>query len=155
AKGITTSIAQTPDGYLWLGTEFGMLRFDGVRTDPWEPPRGQALPSSHIVALLAATDGTLWIGTLDGVASMKSGTLTTYPELAGVIASKFLEDRSGAIWLGGGASGTFTARLCSIRSGAVRCDGADGSLGSNIGELYQDGEGSLWVGISTGFFRWA
>jgi len=36
-KGIIQSIAQTPDGYLWLGTEFGLLRFDGVRSIPWQP----------------------------------------------------------------------------------------------------------------------
>jgi hypothetical protein len=33
-RGIITSMAQTPDGYLWLGTEFGLLRFDGVRNVP-------------------------------------------------------------------------------------------------------------------------
>ena len=37
-KGAINSIAQTPDGYLWLGTEFGLLRFDGVRAVPWQPP---------------------------------------------------------------------------------------------------------------------
>ena len=46
SKGIIFSIAQTPDGYLWLGTEFGLLRFDGVRSVPWQPPAGQHLPSS-------------------------------------------------------------------------------------------------------------
>ena len=34
AKGVIYAIAQTPDGYLWLGTEFGLLRFDGVRAVP-------------------------------------------------------------------------------------------------------------------------
>lgn len=37
-KGMVLSIAQTPDGYLWLGTEFGLLRFDGVRPVEWVPP---------------------------------------------------------------------------------------------------------------------
>src|SRR5437763_1427271 len=37
SKGVINSIAQTPDGYMWLGTEFGLLRFDGVRTVPWQP----------------------------------------------------------------------------------------------------------------------
>ena len=43
-KGVIEAIAQTPDGYLWLGTEFGLLRFDGVRPVPWEPPAGEHLP---------------------------------------------------------------------------------------------------------------
>ena len=38
-----TSIAQTPDGYLWLGTEFGLLRLDGVRAVPWQPPNQRFL----------------------------------------------------------------------------------------------------------------
>jgi len=52
SKGVINSIAQTPDGYLWLGTEFGLLRFDGVRTVPWTPPAGDQLPSNTISRLL-------------------------------------------------------------------------------------------------------
>ena len=66
-KGAISSIAQTPDGYLWLGTEFGLLRFDGVRSVPWQPPAGEHLPSSYIRSLLAARDGRLWIGTVKGL----------------------------------------------------------------------------------------
>ena len=47
-KGAVNAIAQTPDGYLWVGTEFGLLRFDGVRLTPWEPPGGERLPGSYI-----------------------------------------------------------------------------------------------------------
>src|SRR5258708_35498065 len=79
ARGAINSIAQTPDGYLWLGTEFGLLRFDGVRNVPWQPPPDQHLPSSNIVKLLTARDGTLWIGTHEGLASWKGGKLTLYP----------------------------------------------------------------------------
>jgi ligand-binding sensor domain-containing protein len=60
-RGVINSIAQTPDGYLWLGTEFGLVRFDGARRAAWEPPPGQELPGSHIRVLLVARDGTLWI----------------------------------------------------------------------------------------------
>src|SRR5215470_5696834 len=53
-KGQITSIAQTPDGYLWLGTEFGLQRFDGVRVTEWQAPAGQALPGLPIINLFAA-----------------------------------------------------------------------------------------------------
>src|ERR1700726_5105377 len=52
SKGRVTSIAQTPDGYLWLGTEFGLLRFDGVRNVLWVQTAGDHIPSSYIRNLL-------------------------------------------------------------------------------------------------------
>src|SRR6478609_5560251 len=78
AKGSIYSIAQTPDGYLWLGTEFGLLRFDGVRTTPWQPPADQHLPAGIIRSLLTTRDGTLWIGADKGLASWKDEKLTQY-----------------------------------------------------------------------------
>src|SRR5260370_31721099 len=69
AKGSILSIAQTPDGYLWLGTELGLLRFDGVRVVPWQPPNGEQLPSNYILFLLVSQDGTLWIGTFKVLAT--------------------------------------------------------------------------------------
>src|SRR5262245_27240814 len=60
AKGAIYDVAQTPDGYLWLGTQFGLLRFDGVTTTPWPPDRPIV---NEIPTLMAAPDGTLWIGT--------------------------------------------------------------------------------------------
>jgi ligand-binding sensor domain-containing protein len=59
-KGLINSIAQTSDGYLWLGTEFGLVRFDSVRFVEW--PGSERLPSSFVTQLLATRDGTLWIG---------------------------------------------------------------------------------------------
>jgi len=77
------SIAQTPDGYLWLGAAFGLYRFDGVRNVLWQPPPNQHLPSGTITKLVATQDGVLWIGTWNGLASWKNGKLTQYAELAG------------------------------------------------------------------------
>jgi len=114
-KGTINSIAQTPDGYLWLGTQFGLLRFDGVRAVPWQPPVGEHLPSSYIHGLLAARDGTLWIGTFKGLASWKDGKLIQYPELAGQVVEKLLEDHEGTVWVG--SWGVPTGRLCSIQGG--------------------------------------
>src|ERR1700741_2079237 len=75
------AIAQTPDGYLWFGTELGLVRFDGVRSTPWQPPAGQHLPVESINALLVARDGTLWIGTFAGLATWSGGKLTRRQEL--------------------------------------------------------------------------
>ena len=74
------AMAQTPDGYLWLGGEFGLFRFDGVRSVPWQPPAGQHLPEKNINALLVTRDGTLWIGTFAGLVTWSGGKLTPRPE---------------------------------------------------------------------------
>src|ERR1700752_3567877 len=83
ARGVIRAIAQTPDGYLWLGHELGLLRFDGVRNVPGQPPADQHLSPTNITSLLVSRDGTLWIGTFTGLASWKNGRLTQHPELNG------------------------------------------------------------------------
>ena len=55
-KGVIRSIAQTPDGYLWVGTDFGLFRFDGVRAVPWDPPAGEHLPGAPVTRLLGGRD---------------------------------------------------------------------------------------------------
>jgi ligand-binding sensor domain-containing protein len=122
--GAINAIAQTPDGYLWLGTEFGLLRFDGVQRIPWQPPAGEQLPGNYIRSLLAARDGRLWIGTQEGLASWMDGKLTHYPELAGQGVVSLLEDREGTVWAGGGSAAP-TGRLCAIQSGTAQCYGED------------------------------
>jgi len=82
-KSKVQGIAQTPDGYLWLGTEFGLLHFDGVRFVHWEPPRGERLPSDFVLKLLASRDGSLWIATDKGLARWSGTNLTRHPEFAG------------------------------------------------------------------------
>jgi len=151
-KGQIASIAQTPDGYLWLGTEFGLVRFDGVRDVAWQGPANQTLPSNNIRSLLVTHDGTLWIGTAKGLASWKGGTLTQYPQLGGQYIFRLLEDREGTLWVGSGA--VSTGRLCAIRDSNVQCYGGDGSFGLAVFGLYEDSKGSLWAGTLTGLWRW-
>jgi hypothetical protein len=103
--GPVRAIAQTPDGYLWLGTEVGLYRFDGLRFVAWEPSFGERIPSSSVWSLYTARDGSLWIGfSSAGIGQLHNGHLTTYSQSDDVPPGGILsivEDGSGSIWAGG------------------------------------------------------
>jgi ligand-binding sensor domain-containing protein len=90
------AIAQTSDGYIWIGTSSGLVKYDGVRFSPWSPPASKSLPAEIIYSLHASSDGTLWIGTSAGLASWKNGRLQEH--VRGRINS-IVEDREGRIWV--------------------------------------------------------
>ena len=145
------TIAQTPDGYLWLGTEFGLYRFDGVQKVLWNSPAGEHLPSATVMKLLAARDGRLWIGTRTGLVSWKDNRLVRYPEVPEQPVVALAEDGDGTLWVG-----TWTSpagRLCAIRREAVQCYGQDGSLGWGVVSLFEE-NGNLWAGTGSGLWRW-
>jgi signal transduction histidine kinase/ligand-binding sensor domain-containing protein len=150
-KNAIHSIAQTPDGYIWLGTETGLLRFDGVRAVPWMPPVGERLPGKVIVRLLVARDGRLWIGSRPGLSSWKDGKFTHYPELAQQVVLALLEDRQGTLWAG--TTGSPAGRLCAVNNLAVHCYGEDGTLGGGVNSLLEY-KGNLWAGSTTGLWLW-
>jgi signal transduction histidine kinase/ligand-binding sensor domain-containing protein len=153
AEGLIRSVTQAPDGYLWLGTEFGLIRFDGVRAIPWQPPGGASLPSTDIRSLRAGRDGRLWIGTFRGLASWKDGKLTEYPQLKDQVIEALLEDREGTIWVAGWAPSI--GRLCRIRDANTVCYGDDGRFGSGVTALYEDNAGNVWAGAMNGLWQWA
>jgi ligand-binding sensor domain-containing protein/signal transduction histidine kinase len=152
-NGAVYAISQAPDGYLWLGTQTGVFRFDGVRAVPLPLRSGQALTNTEVGALLPARDGTLWMGTLDGLVSWKNGEITDYPTIGPQRVNALLQDREGTVWVGTASSGS-GGRLCAIRSSSTQCYGDDGSLGASVESLYEDPDGSLWVGTVKGLWRW-
>src|ERR1700716_200150 len=67
------AIAQTRDGYLWLGTQEGLVRFDGVHFRVFDTRNTAALGDDYIEAMCQTRDGALWIGTLNGLARYQDG----------------------------------------------------------------------------------
>ena len=148
--GLVFAIAQTPDGYLWIAGSFGLFRFDGLRFVPWQPPKGQSLPDSPY-SLLVSRDGTLWIGTFNGLASWNGSEVTRYPQIDSGFVTSLLEDHDGTIWAGlFGESG----RLCSVRAGQARCAAPEGGFGGYVWSLGEDSSGTLWAGAESGVWRW-
>jgi ligand-binding sensor domain-containing protein/signal transduction histidine kinase len=83
--GQVSAITQTPDGYLWLGTDSGLFRFDGLHFERFEDVTGQNLPAITIQSLHTAPDGALWIGfQRAGVSRWSRGRLLNYGVDAGL-----------------------------------------------------------------------
>ena len=115
--GAPTAIAQTTDGYVWIVTLAGLLRFDGVRFVPFVPPTGKHLPNPAVISLLGATDGSLWIGTASGLAQWKNGDLINFSETHGRVNSIY-EDREGTIWIA--RSRTTAGGVCKVAASVAK-----------------------------------
>src|SRR5258707_9781160 len=145
---------QTTDGYLWIGTDAGLLRFDGARFVEWTPPAGKQLPSPNITGLLAARDGSLWIGTEVGLSHWANQDLINYSNQHARINS-FVEDRNGTVWFTRSRILDGAGALCQVIGTGMRCYGkADGIPDSEFGPLVEDTLGNLWMGGPTELVRW-
>ena len=151
------SLAQDNDGYLWIGTDHGLYRYDGGQFSRWNPPAGTHLPSPSIIHLLADRDGSLWIGTQAGLAHLSGGHLTTYLDDEGAIGG-FNQAPDGAVWFPVFTfSGNTSGKLCSIRGSTISCYGPGDGLKQRIPPvttLARDSAGYLWIGTSTSVVRW-
>jgi signal transduction histidine kinase/ligand-binding sensor domain-containing protein len=144
APSTIVAIAQTSDGYLWLGNGSGLFRFDGLRFVQVDLPRDERLTSANVFSLFAPASGGLWIGfTFGGVAFLKDGQLTSYAERDGLphaSAKSFAQDSEGVVWVGT-ASGL--ARLNGSRW--QQMDAAQGYTDTQTLALLVDSAGTLWA----------
>ncbi|MGD0668101.1 MAG: two-component regulator propeller domain-containing protein [Bryobacteraceae bacterium] len=95
------AITQTADGYLWLGTDEGLARFDGYEFTTFDKSDGD-LPSNSITALAATADGGLWIGTASGLTEYRDKrfrTFTTRDGLPDDAITGLYADHEGALWI--------------------------------------------------------
>lgn len=102
--GFVRGIAQTPDGYLWFATSFGLARYDGVRFDFFDSSNTPAIKDDHLMGLVAARQGGLWLATRrGGLVRYQDGSFTHVP-IGGLAEDTDLcclaEDDQGALWVG-------------------------------------------------------
>ena len=146
------ALAQTSDGYLWVGTDHGLYRFDGVRFERFEELPGESPSGRPVYDLYASTDGGLWISyEFGGVGFLKDGHITQYGSKAGLPEhgqiEGFAEDQHGAIWLYG-AGGLYT-----IARGHWENMGGDvGFKGNYATSLLIARDHAFWVGTPAGLF---
>jgi diguanylate cyclase (GGDEF)-like protein len=148
------AIVQTRDGYLWMGTEEGLVRFDGVRFVVSDRQSAPALRSSFVSSLFEAPDGTLWIGTYGGgLARLRNGRIEAFhPELLGSDRIREMHATSDGVLFVATAGG-----------GVLRIEGEkvtrlttrNGLPSDRIWALEDDGEGGFWVAThGGGVVRW-
>ncbi len=142
------AVARTPDGYLWIGTQEGLARFDGARFVVFDGSSEAAIPNKHISVLYVDRSGRLWVGTRAGMAVRESGRFSPFQKIPGLVHASIravLEDKSGQLWVGTD-DGLFV-----IDGGRARVFGtADGLRDSSIRALAQDDDGAMWVATATG-----
>lgn len=149
-----TAIAQTADGYLWIGTGAGLVRFDGQRFVRWEPPAGQQLPSASINSLLGARDGSLWIGTPAGLARWRDGGLLNYTTGVGHI-NAIVEAPDGHVWFARSRPTEASGPICRVEGDKARCHGKpEGVPFALVGPLRRDRNGDFRGGSPEGLFLW-
>ena len=152
------AMAQTTDGYLWLGTEEGLTRFDGVHFTTYTHHSAPGLPSGFIQALAAGPNGSLWVGTNSGLSYYQprpalggGGVFTTLRKadgLAGDNITALCVDREGALWVGS-TQGLNRIVQGHVQSWTLRSGLADLSVNA----IVVDAGGTLWVGTQHGLSR--
>jgi len=96
------ALLQDHDGYLWLGTFGGLVRFDGERFVVFDVANTPGLGENRILCLYGSRSGVLWIGTMDGLVRLENGVASRYTErdgLPGGFISSIREDAEGKIWI--------------------------------------------------------
>jgi signal transduction histidine kinase/ligand-binding sensor domain-containing protein len=138
------ALAQTTDGYLWLGTDRGLFRFDGVTFERFKPRSGAGLPRNDVTALLAVAGGGLWVGMrTSGISLVENETVTNYGQQDGLppgSVRSIVRDRSGTIWA------VTRGGVVQLKGSHWVLAGADRNVPNNCYTAFLDREGTLWIG---------
>ncbi|HXJ94062.1 MAG TPA: two-component regulator propeller domain-containing protein [Terriglobia bacterium] len=147
------AMVQTHDGYIWLGTELGLVRFDGVQFTVFDESNTPEIKSNVVVALAEDHEGRLWIGTQGGgLMCLKDGRFTAYTHSDGLSNDSILalhEDREGSLWIGTDGGG-----LDQFKNGRFSVYRTNEGLADNaVFSIAEDRQKSLWIGTHNGLSR--
>jgi ligand-binding sensor domain-containing protein/serine phosphatase RsbU (regulator of sigma subunit) len=147
------AITQTRDGYVWLGTQEGLVRFDGARFTVLSTRTVPALRSNNVSALLVDAAGALWVGTYGGgLTRYLGGRWTTWGKKEGLgsdfVVSLF-EDHDHSLWVGTRAGGVSRRRGEETMTFTAR----DGLANDTVSAIAEDAAGTLWFGTDGGLSR--
>lgn len=147
--GSVHCVLQTREGYLWIGTSNGLVRFDGVDFDTPPPPLVDALAGRSVAALLETATGHLWIGTDDGLFVHRGGSVERYGLEEGLSHSRvtaLAAGRPGEVWVG-----TLRGLTRIDDDGLATFDTRDGLPSDYVSSLaYIPDVDTLWVGTYGG-----
>lgn len=146
------AMAQTADGYLWLGTGDGLVRFDGVRFTVFDSHSTKDLTNGYVLALRAGRRGDLLVGTYGGgVVRLKEGQFKSYTTRDGLASSEVncaYEDRAGNVWIG------TSKGITRFQGGRFTIHAAKQALSGNaVLAVCEDKNGAVWAGTATGLYR--
>jgi signal transduction histidine kinase/ligand-binding sensor domain-containing protein len=143
-------LLQTPDGFLWIGTEAGLARFDGYQFKVYDRNSVSALPGDDIHCLLADRMGGLWVGTASGLSILKNGGARTFTSADGLPAGavKELEEtRDGRVWV---LAVDGLSSASGNRQGDVVFSRLEGLNGLSVLSILTDGGDGLWIATAQG-----
>jgi ligand-binding sensor domain-containing protein/signal transduction histidine kinase len=141
------AIQQSPDGYLWIGTTGGLVRFDGSHFRLYDHATTPALADNSVFCVLSARDGSLWIGTDGGgLVHFKDGIFHAYTQAGGLtngFVRSLIEDNQGRIWIGTD-NGLFQMNQNKLR----QVDTSPYASAFAVHSIIEDREHRIWAGGS-------
>jgi len=146
------AIVQSRDGYLWAGTELGLVRFDGSRFTVFDKGNTPELKSNVVDALLEDRAGDLWIGTLGGLSKFKDEKFTTYTTRDGLSSNLVIslhEDAEKSLWIGTSGGGLNRLKQGKFVSYTTR----NGLPDDVVYSILEDRQNALWLSSNKGIFR--
>jgi signal transduction histidine kinase/ligand-binding sensor domain-containing protein len=151
-----SGIAQTPDGFLWIGTQGGLVRFDGAQFEEFSPDKITGVPNHVVRAMTADRRGRIWLGMDRGVVvcvGPSGARLIAGDQVPADGVKMMAEDGEGAMWIL--YSGTDQALLRVDDSGMKRFGPAEGLPNRGMCWITVDAAGRLWFAKSNkvGAFR--